>query len=393
MPPPRRGGAPEVATIPCPPPILRYVPAMLEPIAQATQAEQLATVCGSDPGIACEFVFELTENEFLARAVEWAVSKPLKVVFIFLVAFVANRLLRRAIQRSVDRLVVLRQASAQQREEQEVGDGRFESLLGRAEEKLEFLKAQSERSQQRARTLGTVLKSIATSLIYGFAVLMVLGEFGVNLGPLIAGAGVVGIALGFGAQTIVRDFLSGIFMMLEDQYGVGDVIDFGETAGVVEEISLRTTQLRDVHGTVWFVPNGEIKRVGNKSQLWSRTVLDIDVAYDTDLGRAGEIIKGVAIELYEEQPEKATIIEPPEIWGVERFGDNSITIRLAVKTEPLEQWAVGRELRGRLKRALDEAGIEIPFPQRTVWIQQAGSGEREPTSVLHAVPPQDKLGG
>ena len=166
-------------------------------------------------------------------------------------------------------------------------------------------------------------------------------------------------------------------MLIEDQYGVGDVIDVGDAAGVVEAVNLRTTQIRDVHGTLWHVPNGEIRRVANKSQEWARTVLDIEVAYDTDIAKAMEVIKRVADEVWEEAPENATILEEPEIWGVEMFGESSIAIRLVCKVEPGEQWATSRLIRGRVKDAFEREGIEIPFPQRVIWTRHDSAPESE----------------
>ena len=194
------------------------------------------------------------------------------------------------------------------------------------------------------------------------------------MGPLIAGAGIVGFAVGFGAQSAVSDFIAGIFILVEDQYAEGDFVDLGEASGTVERVSLRTTVLRDVHGAVWVVPNGEIRRVCNSSQIWARSVLDVDVAYDTDIDLAASVIKEVADELWKENLESATIIEEPEIWGVQNFGADSISIRLAVKTEA----------GARLKKAFDENGIEIPFPQRTVWVREVENqvGIEKPKSEI-----------
>src|SRR5262249_45118442 len=188
---------------------------------------------------------------------------------------------------------------------------------------------------------------------------------GIELGPLIAGAGIIGVALGFGSQSLVKDFLSGIFILIEDQFGVGDIVTLdGETSGVVDAVSLRTTRLRSVDGTLWHVPNGDIRRVGNQSQHWSRALIDIEVAYNTDLEHAESVIATVAEALAQEDPR---ILETPEVWGVEALGANGVTVRLVVKTRPSEQAGVGRELRRRLKVALEQEGIEIPFPQQTVW--------------------------
>src|SRR5690606_34641322 len=180
----------------------------------------------------------------------------------------------------------------------------------------------------RATTLGVVLRSLAGFVVWTIAVLTILGEIGINLGPLIAGAGLAGVALGFGAQSLVKDFLAGMFMLIEDQYGVGDVIDVGEASGTVEAVSLRTTRLRDVNGTVWHVPNGQILRVGNMSQQWARALLDVSVAYGTDLDEAQRLIKEVADEVWRDRRWVGLVLEEPEVWGVEDIGPDGITIRL-----------------------------------------------------------------
>jgi len=333
--------------------------------------------CGDSPGVVCEWVFDLTGNSTVARATEWVVAKPLKVVLILVVAWVVNRMVRRAVTRFIDRLIEQRREAAERRRAEEIEDGRF-AAAERALRKANLLAVQAERSTQRAQALGSVLRSITTMVVYGLATFIALAEFGINLGPLIAGAGIVGVALGFGAQTLVRDFLSGVFMLVEDQYGIGDVVDVGEASGVVEEVRLRTTRLRDVNGTVWFVPNGVITRVGNKSQQWARAVLDIEVAYDTDINHAAAIIKQAADSVWQDELDFATVLEEPEIWGVEAFGASSIAIRLVLKVEPGEQWATAREVRKRVKAAFDAEGIEIPFPQRTVWMHNVVDAGRPP---------------
>lgn len=336
----------------------------------------LATACGDSPSMVCRWVFDATGSADLADLADWLLARPSKVILVFLLAFVVNRIVRRGIRRLTDRLVADQERKAAAREAAEIDDGRFAALRDRAREKAAFLRMQTERSQQRATSLGAVLRSITSLVVYTMAVIIALGEFGISLGPLVAGAGIVGVAVGFGAQTLVRDFLTGVFMLVEDQYGVGDVVDLGEASGTVEAVNLRTTRLRDVHGTVWHIPNGEIRRVGNKSQQWARAVLDVEVAYDTDLAAAAEVIKRVADSVWQDHLENATVLEEPEIWGVESFGANAIAIRLVLKVEPGEQWATSREVRKRLKAAFDEAGIEIPFPQRTVWLHEAGAGNR-----------------
>ena len=217
-----------------------------------------------------------------------------------------------------------------------------------------------ERRQQRAQTMGSILKSISGGLIIAIVIVMVLDQVGVNIAPIIASAGIVGIALGFGAQNLVKDFLSGIFMILEDQYGVGDSVDLGEAIGTVEAVGLRVTRLRDVDGTVWYVRNGEILRVGNQSQNWARTVLDITVAYESDLDQVQQLLKEEATAMYEDEQYHEVIIEEPEVWGVERFDKDGAVVRVVLKTAPLQQWPVARALRQRIKARFDAAGIRIP---------------------------------
>lgn len=332
-------------------------------------AQTLADACGTDPGGVCSLVFDLTGNSQTARITDLA-ARPIKVVLILLAAWVVNRMVGRWVDHVVEGWLHRRSAKTQgTRRQSAEASGPIDDLREAARRRARLLVEQHERSSQRTRTLGAVLRSIASITIYSLAVMMSLSEFDVNLGPLIAGAGIVGVAIGFGAQSLVKDFLSGVFMLLEDQYGVGDVIDVGDTVGVVEEVKLRSTQVRDINGTLWHIPNGSIRRVANMSQDWGRVVLDVDVAYNTDIAAATAVIKRVADSVWHEQLPNATIIEEPTIAGVQSFGESAITIRLMAKTEPGERWAASRELRGRLKDAFDEAGIEIPFPQRTVWVR------------------------
>jgi small conductance mechanosensitive channel len=342
-----------------------------------TVSEAMTTTeaCGADPGIVCEAVFELTDNRTLARFAEWLTTVPFHILLIVVGAMVVNRLARRAISRFVDRLV----------RERTVPDLEDVPLIGaistRAVAGLERLTERTERSRQRAETLGALLRSLATGTIFVVALLLVLGELDINLGPLIAGAGIAGVAVGLGAQSIIRDFLAGMFIVIEDQYGVGDVVDVGDVTATVERVSWRTTWLRDVEGSVWVVPNGNIRRVANKSQLWSRTVLDVSVTYDTDLDRAMAVLKETADEVWRAELPKARIIEAPEVWGVEAFSDSSITLRLVVKTEPGAQWRVAREIRTRLKPAFARAGIGVPSQPEVAGL----SGPDDP-EVPPAVP-------
>lgn len=328
--------------------------------AQDTGADNgLRDACGTDPAQFCEWVYDQTENETLATVIAWAVDRPLRVIVILIAAWLLSRVLQRAIDHFGERLT-----------DDETNERIQQLRTGRAGQFL-IDDQQEARSKARYETLTTVLSSVATMVVWTIAGLMILGEVGISLAPLLAGAGIAGIAIGFGAQSVVRDFLTGFFMLVEDQYGVGDVVDVGDVTGTVEKVTLRTTVLRDVTGNRWHVPNGEIHRVGNMSQLWSRAVLDIDVAYDTDLRLAQGIIQRVADGLWRDDTfEQGDIIDPPEVWGIENMGADGISIRLVVKTDPSDQWAIARELRLRIKEAFDDAGIEIPFPQRTIWLNQ-----------------------
>jgi small conductance mechanosensitive channel len=224
--------------------------------------------------------------------------------------------------------------------------------------------ADSSRRVQRARTLGSLLKSIVSGVVIGVVGTMILSEF-VDVGPIIASAGIVGIALGFGAQSLVKDFISGVFMIFEDQYGVGDAVDLGEATGTVEAVGLRVTRLRDVNGTVWYVRNGEIIRVGNQSQNWARTVLDVVVTYKADLAHVRRVLEEVARDLWEDEDFAGVVIEEPEVWGVESMTADGVTVRVTLKTAPLEQWRVAREMRVRIKNRFEQEGIEVP--QRMAW--------------------------
>lgn len=326
--------------------------------------EQLADACGEDPSWVCRQVLEWTDSEGSARAADFATT-PGRIVLIVVVAWLANRLVRRAIGRFTDRMTA---ANARER---------VQRWNRRAPETLQVRGPESLRSAARAKTLSQVLRSSSTVLIWVVAWAMILGELGINLGPLIAGAGIAGVAIGFGAQSLVKDFLSGMFMLIEDQYGVGDVVDAGEATGTVEAVSLRTTRLRDVNGTVWHIPNGNIVRVGNMSQQWARALLDVGVAYGTDIDKARTVIKRVADEMWGEPAWRGQFLEEPEVWGVEQLGVDAVAIRLVVKTLPGEQWGVMRELRRRLFDAFNAEGIEIPFPQRSVWIRREPGSSRD----------------
>ena len=234
----------------------------------------------------------------------------------------------------------------------------------------------STRRVQRAKTLGTLLKSISSGVIAAIVLTMMLAEIGLDIAPIIASAGIAGVALGFGSQTLVKDFLAGIFLIFEDQYGVGDVVDMGEQlSGTVEGVSLRVTRLRDTNGTVWYVRNGELYRVGNMSQNWARAVLDIQVSAREDISRVRRVIADVIHDLWEDEDYDGVIIEEPEIWGIEAITPDAITLRVTLKTAPMEQWRVARVLRERIKSRFDHEGIQAPYPTSYVMNRTPGDPE------------------
>ena len=278
-----------------------------------------------------------------------------RILLVVVLALVLRAVLHRAIDRLVRRAV----------------ESSVPGVLRRLEDRapaalLEASPLLSERRKQRAGTVGSALKSVASIVVFAVATTTVLSELGVDLGPVLASAGIVGVAVGFGAQNVIKDWLNGMFMILEDQYGVGDVIDVGQASGTVEAVSLRTTRLRAVDGTVWHVRNGEVLRVGNSSQGWSRALLDIPVSWGNDVEHVRGVIKGVADEMVAEDEWAAHVLEAPEVWGVESMGADGLVIRLVVKTKPLEQWEVARELRQRVKAAFEREGIALGVPTRAV---------------------------
>ncbi len=300
----------------------------------------------ADGETVCHWVYDVTGNETLSEGSDVFIWLPLALLGLFILGLVIRWVLHKVVDR----------------------------LMRRAETGVlpdRVTPAVSARRAQRAMTIGSVLKSVITIVLIAVITTMMLSEIGVNIAPIIASAGIIGIALGFGAQSLVKDFLSGIFMIFEDQYGVGDVVDVGEATGTIEAVTLRVTRLRDLNGTVWYVPNGEILRVGNMSQNWSRAVVDVSVGYGEDLARVKRVLSEVAHDLWEDEDFKDLIIEEPEITGVEMLAADSVNLRVLIKTRPMEQWAVAREMRQRIKARFDHEGIEIPFAQRVVWHRDA----------------------
>jgi moderate conductance mechanosensitive channel len=233
-----------------------------------------------------------------------------------------------------------------------------------------------ERSK-RARTLGSLVRNVASALIAGIAVLMVLKELGIDIAPVLAGAGVAGLAIGFGAQTLVRDIISGFFLILEDQVRVGDVAAINGQGGLVEAINLRTIVLRDSEGTVHVFPNGAINTLANRSKDFSYYVIDLGISYREDPDRVTRVLRDIGAGMQADDKYGPLILAPIEVLGVNAFGDWAVQLQLRIKTVPLKQWEVGRELRRRILKVFEEQGIEIPFPERvvTMKVERAAADE------------------
>ncbi|MDN3249234.1 mechanosensitive ion channel family protein [Streptomyces mutabilis] len=296
----------------------------------------------------------------------------LRVLLIVVIAAVLRVVVRRAITKLIDRM------------NRRAGTGASTALSG--------LLVNAERRRQRSEAIGSVLRSVASFLILGTAALMVLGTFQINLAPLLASAGVAGVAIGFGARNLVTDFLSGVFMILEDQYGVGDSIDAGVASGEVIEVGLRVTKLRGDNGEIWYVRNGEVKRIGNLSQGWSTAGVDVTVRSDEDLEKVRETIAAVGERMSKEEPWNEMLWGPIEVLGLDSVLLDSMVVRVSAKTMPGKSLTVERELRWRIKRAFDAAGIPIvgrpEVPGQEAPAPDPTAGMAAPSAYSSTVSPQ-----
>ncbi len=326
--------------------------------------------CASTNGV-CQWVFDVTGNRWLASGSYWFLVKPLSILTIVIVAMIARWLLHRAI----DRLV------------RTTSDGAVPTVLRPLKERLPRPGMRTptpptstalvpERRRQRAEAIGSVLRSFATTTVFSIATLMILNELGFNLAPLLASAGIAGVALGFGAQTLVKDLIAGLFMLLEDQYGVGDIVDLGSASGTVESVGLRITTIRDARGVLWYIRNGEIIRVGNRSQGWAVVMVDITVDF-TQVDQASAVLRAAADRMAQDPDWADDMIDPPEMLGVEQITIDGAVLRTTAKTSADAQWRLGRELRRRLTEALAAAGINSQVPVGRLSIQPAVAGTEE----------------
>ena len=225
--------------------------------------------------------------------------------------------------------------------------------------------------EKRAATIGGVFRKSVSAVIWIIAVIMALREAGFDIAPILAGAGVVGLAVGFGAQNLVRDVISGVFLLMEDQIRVNDVAIINGTGGLVEQINLRTTVLRGLDGTVYVFPNGSVTSLANMTHGYSYYLFDIGVAYKEDTDRVVEVLQEIANGMMHEEPYKQDILEPLEVLGVDKFADSAVIIKVRIKTMPIRQWVVGREMNRRIKKEFDRLGIEIPFPHMSLYFGEA----------------------
>jgi small conductance mechanosensitive channel len=286
--------------------------------------------------------------QFIDRSVEWLSTSGLRVVVIGIAMVVLLAVLTRAMVR-------------------------FRRLYEGA--------LPSPGQVKRADTLTHVVGDVARVVILAVGGMMLLSEVGVNLGPLLAAAGLGGLAIGFGGQSLVKDMISGFFILLEDSIRVGDVVEVAGVGGVVEEVKLRTITLRDLSGNVHIVPNGVIDKVKNMTKVYSYYLFDVGVAYREDVDEVMALLKAIAEELRDDPAFKDDILEPLEMLGVDQFADSAVIIKCRIKTQPIKQWRIGREMNRRIKKTFDAKGIEIPFPHQTIYWGEPKQGTPPPLHV------------
>jgi moderate conductance mechanosensitive channel len=354
--------------------------------ADTTSAVQDA--CGSNPSWACERVYDWTGSKFWTEFVDWIIAKPITILLIVLIAAVVAVIVRWSVTRSMNRLLSTEEGT-RSRVGQKVRQHTSAVLLSSGDS--------SERTAARLETLTAVFRSIGTALVWFVATFFILETVGVSLGPLLATAGIVGIALGFGTQTMVRDFITGFFIVAEDQFGVGDVIDLGGGAkGTVERVTLRATHLRDTEGNMWHVANGQITKVANKSQEWARALIDVVLPYSADIDTVGGVMQDVADRMQADAAWSTEILERAELWGIQEFDADGVHVRLVIKTRPAAQFGVLRELRGRLKIAFDADGIAFAYagaPAEVVLRDERVAGDASTTDTPVATTPNPGASG
>ena len=322
--------------------VLAPSPSPSGPTFTVPSLSSVTKACGGDP--LCSRVLDLTHNQWLANSSYVIIVKPLRIIAIILVAMIIRWVLHRAI----NRLALTTSKAAM--------PALLKPLKERHAQVAEEGQFIPERRRQRAEAIGSVLRSFVTAIVFTIAALMVTSELGFDLTPVLTSVGIVGVALGFGAQSLVKDLIAGLFMLLEDQYGVGDTVDLGEATGVVETVGLRITTVRDSRGVLWYIRNGEIVRVGNKSQGWAMVVIDIPIGFvNSELAMA--VLRTAAREVAEESERTHEFLEPPDVVGVEQLTVDGAVIRTIAKTTADGKAPVQRELRRALTEALETSGL------------------------------------
>ncbi len=279
------------------------------------------------------------------KTIQWLIDSGPSLILVVVIWFIVLRLYGKLIKKLESRMI------------------KVASLTGDSDNIAE--------KEKRVKTLVSILRQIGLIVIWVIFLLIILRQFKVDIGPILASAGIIGLAVGFGAQELVRDFISGFFVLVENQVREGDVAIINGTGGLVEKIALRTITLRDFSGVVHIFQHGKINSLSNMTMEWSAMVFDIGVAYKEDVDKVVTVIRRVGEELYNDTNFNDKINEPLEIFGVDKFGDSAIMIKARIKTKPSQQWVVGREFNGRLKKAFDAEHIEIPFPHRTIYLGDA----------------------
>lgn len=302
---------------------------MLVAASPSNTGSTTGSAAGSSSGLVYDFLHkELHATDLWAHAGEVVLVRMFRILVIIVLAMVVSRLGGGLIRRAV-RGLRLRVGTA----------------------------ADTARAEDRVRTVGAALAGAFRAAVWVIAVLTIMGELGIQLGPFVAGATVIGAALGFGAQSLVRDFLSGFLILVEDQYGVGDLITVNDTTGTVESLNFRTTRLRAVDGIVWYIPNGEIRKVGNSSDEFNRALVDVVLPWPVDVDRAVDVIREAVSGMADEPAYRDTILSPPDVWGIDTIASEGVTIKVAVKTVPTERAPVARAVRARIMAALHAANL------------------------------------
>jgi small conductance mechanosensitive channel len=345
--------------------------------------------CGDNPGIACRMAWDVTHSTNAAQLVRvylaGPVSEGLRILFVIVVALIVRAAAHRVINKLTERAATATLPVAQVIRPHRASANAAASAAAagaaaaRAGDAPVLVQEDgTERREQRARALGSILRSGVSIVVFGIAVLTILGDLGFDLTPLLLSTTVLGVALGFGAQNLVRDYLAGILMLVEDHYGVGDTINVNDATGTVEAMTLLSTQLRDVNGVVWHIRNGTIESVGNESQGWSRAVIDYPVPYEEDLARIRALMEQAAGSMFRERGWRKLMLEKPEVWGAQELSSKEVTMRIVAKTAPMRQWEVARELRARVKATLDAAGVAPAGPDTIVITAPPGGAGSPP---------------